>query len=110
MTSFPTGEARSQVSGNGGRQPRWSPDGREIYFVSGADEMVAASVDGSGPRFVVKDVRPLFRVNLYTGPRTGLYGYDVSPDGKRLLVNDAGEASVPRVALVMNWTAALAKH
>jgi Tol biopolymer transport system component len=110
VTSFPSGEARAQVSGNGGRQPRWSPDGREIYFVSGADEMVAASVDGSGPRFVVKDVRPLFRVNLYTGPRIGMYGYDVAPDGKRLLVNDAGEASVPRVALVTNWTAELGKR
>ena len=54
-------------------------------------------------------VRPLFRVNMYTGPRVGMYGYDVSPDGKRFLINDAGEASVPRVALVVNWTAELAK-
>ena len=48
-------------------------------------------------------------MNMFAGPRHGLYGYDVSPDGKRFLVNDAGEASVPRAALVTNWTAALAK-
>ena len=109
VTSFPGGESRSQVSANGGRQPRWSPDGKEIYFVAGDDQLLAATVDGRGPRFEVKDVRPLFRVNMYTGPRVGMYGYDVSLDGKRFLINDAGEASVPRVALVTNWTAELAK-
>ncbi len=109
VTSFPDAGARRQVSGAGGTQPRWSPDGRELYFVSAEDDLSAASVDGSGPRFVVKDVRPLFRVNMFVGPRFGLYGYDISADGKRFLVNDAGEAGVPRVALVTNWTAELKK-
>jgi Tol biopolymer transport system component len=109
VTSFPGGEQRTQVSGNGGRQPRWSPDGRAIYFVTASDELAVATVDGSGPRFVVKETRPLFRVNMYTGPRSGMYGYAVSPDGKRLLINDAGDATVPRVALVTNWTAGLKK-
>jgi Tol biopolymer transport system component len=107
VTSFPSGGTRWQVSGSGGTQPRWSPDGRELYFVSAGDELTAASVDGSGARFVVKEVRPLFRVNMYTGPRSGMYGYDVAPDGKRFLVDDAGEAGQARVALVVNWTAEL---
>jgi Tol biopolymer transport system component len=110
VTPFPGGGARWQVSGGGGSQARWSPDGRELYFVSAEDDMTVASVDGSGSRFEVKDVRPLFRVNLYRGPRVGLHSYAVSRDGKRFLVNDAGEAGVPRVALVTNWTAALPKH
>jgi hypothetical protein len=38
-----------------------------------------------------------------------LSSYAISPDGKRFLVNDAGEAGVPRVALVTNWTAELKK-
>ena len=109
VTSFPSGGTRWQVSGSGGTQPRWSPEGRELYFVSVGDELTAAAVDGSGSRFVVKEVRPLFRVNMYTGPRSGMYGYDVSPDGKRFLVNDAGEAGQARVALVVNWTAELKK-
>jgi eukaryotic-like serine/threonine-protein kinase len=109
VTSFPSAGGRWQVSGAGGSQPRWSPDGRELYFVSSADDLTVASVDGSTPRFAVKEVRPLFRVNMFFGPRSGLFRYDVAPDGKRLLVNDAGEASVPRVALVTNWTAGLKK-
>ena len=46
---------------------------------------------------------------MFIGPRSGLYGYDVSPDGKRFLVSDAGEAGLTRVALVMNWTAQMKK-
>jgi len=107
VTSFPGGGTRWQVSGSGGTQPRWSPDGRELYFLSAGDDLMAAAIDAGGSRFEVGDVRPLFRVNMFAGPRHGLYGYDVSPDGKRFLVNDAGEASVPRVALVTNWTAEL---
>lgn len=71
------------------------------------DRTVAVKVLSS--RFDVKEVRPLFRVNVFSGPRFGLYGYDVAADGKRFLVNDAGETSVPRVALVVNWTAELKK-
>ncbi len=107
VTSFPSGGARWQVSGGGGTQPRWGPDGRQLYFVSSAGELTSAAVDSSGSRLDVKDVQPLFRANMFTGPRVGMYGYDVSPDGKRFLVNDAGEAGVARVALVTNWTAEL---
>jgi serine/threonine protein kinase/sugar lactone lactonase YvrE len=110
VTPFAGGGARYQVSGSGGTQARWSPDGRELYFVSAEDDLTVASVDGSGSRFAVKDVRPLFRTNLYRGPRVGLNSYAISPDGKRFLVNDAGEAGVPRVALVTNWTAGLPRN
>jgi hypothetical protein len=78
--------------------------------VSGDDDLTVATVDGTGSRFEVSDVRPLFRVNLFRGPRVGLVSYAVSPDGKRFLINDAGEAGVPRVALVTNWTAELKKR
>ena len=88
-------------------QPRWGPDGQELYFVSPDGELVAAAVDGRGPHFEVKDVKPLFHVNMYVGPRSGTYMYDVAPDGKRLLVSGAGEADLPRVALIVNWTAEL---
>ena len=109
VTPFPGGGARWQISADGGTQARWSSDGRALYFVSSGDDLMVAAVDGSGSRFEVKDVRPLFRVNLFRGPRVGLHSYAVAPDGKRFLINDAGEAGVPRVSLVTNWTAALPK-
>ncbi len=110
VTPFPGGGGRWQVSATGGTQPRWSRDGRELYFVSGDDDLTVATVEGTGSRFGVRDVRPLFRVNMFRGPRVGLHSYAIAPDGKRFFINDAGEAGVPRVALVTNWTAELTKH
>ena len=71
-------------------------------------QLMAASVDGSSSQFVVKDVKPLFPVNLFTGPNLS-WGYDVAADGRRFLLNSAGEAQQPRVVLITNWTAALQK-
>jgi serine/threonine protein kinase/Tol biopolymer transport system component len=110
VTPFPNGGARWQVSANGGTQARWRADGRALYFVSGDDDLTEATVDPMESRFEVKDVKPLFRVSLFRGPRIGLHAYAPAADGKRFLVNDAGEAGSPRVALVTNWTAALSKN
>jgi Tol biopolymer transport system component len=109
VTSFPGRGARWQVSANGGTQPRWRQDGKELYFVSSGGELTAATVEARGSQFEIRDVKPLFRLNLFTGPRLGAHGYDVSPDGKRFLVNSAGESTGGRIALVSNWDAGLPK-
>ena len=109
VTAFPGGGARWQVSANSGTQPRWSADGQTLYFVSIGGQLMAASVDGKGTQFVVKDVKPLFPVNLFVGPRISC-GYDVTADGKRFLINSAGESEAPRVVLVSNWAAELQKQ
>ncbi|HVE65553.1 MAG TPA: protein kinase, partial [Thermoanaerobaculia bacterium] len=106
VTPFPRGGARWQVSAGGATQPRWSRDGNTLYFVSADNQLMAATVDGRGPRFEVKETKPLFRVNLFIGPRLGIPGFDVAPNG-RFLVSSAGEVGAPRVALVVNWTAGL---
>ncbi len=107
VTPFPTGGARWQISGSGGMQPRWSPDGRTIYYISGEGDLTAASLELAGPRLEVKETRALFPANFYIGPRFGLMGYAVEPDGKSFLANSAGEIGAPRVALVENWDAVL---
>ncbi|MGE5414077.1 MAG: hypothetical protein ACM3NW_07880, partial [Syntrophomonadaceae bacterium] len=107
VTSFPGKGARWQVSANGGTQPRWRQDGKALYFVSGAGELMAASVETRGDQLEIRDVRPLFRVSLFTGPRLGAHGYDVSADGRKFLVNSAGEGDGARIAIVANWDAGL---
>ncbi len=71
------------------------------------DTLMSAAVDGTGGRFVVREVRPLFRMNLFYGPRISQAAYDVTPDGQRFLVNSTGEAGDPRVVLITNWVAGL---
>ena len=109
VTPFPGGGARWQISGGGGRQPRWSHDGKTLFFVSLDNELTAATVDGRGSRFDVLGTKPLFRVNMFIGPRIGVPGYDVASDGQRFLINSAGDASAPRLELVVNWDADLQK-
>jgi hypothetical protein len=110
ITSFPGKGARWQVSASGGTQPRWRRDGKELFFISGAGELMAAAIEAQGDQLEIRDVKPLFRVNLFTGPRLGAHGYDVSPDGKRFLANSAGEAGGARIAIVSNWDAGLLRQ
>ncbi len=79
---------------SGGAQPRWSPDGRELYFVSVKNELSAAAVDGRGSRFVMKACDRSFASTCSSVRGPGLR-VRRSSDGKRLLVSDAGEAASP---------------
>jgi hypothetical protein len=108
VTPFPGGGAKTQISVRGGTAPRWSHDGRQLYYVSTNNDLMAVEVDGRGGRFEAKTPRNRFRVNPFIGPRQGFHEYDVGRDG-RFLVNSAGEAEQPRAALVANWNAELAK-
>ncbi|HUF35535.1 MAG TPA: hypothetical protein VMN37_06270, partial [Gemmatimonadales bacterium] len=57
---FPaTSGGRWQVSNGGGMQPRWSPEGRELFYLDGTQRLMAAQVR-RGPTFEVTELRPLF--------------------------------------------------
>jgi hypothetical protein len=45
----PTGE-RWQLSRDGGVQPRWSPDGNELFFLDPAGRLTSVPIPGSDPR------------------------------------------------------------
>ena len=75
------------MSTNGGEQPRWRGDGKEIYFLSLDAKLMAASVDTktefeSGTPTILFQINP--RVRIAT---TEVITYDVSRDGQRFLVN-----------------------
>ena len=90
------------MSNNGGQQPRWSPDGRELFYVEGTT-LVAVSVDTSGSFSV------LSRTPLFDHPSLGrsFYPqYDVSADGQRFIIPTAVEAAPgakPMIRVVQNW-------
>jgi Tol biopolymer transport system component len=90
------GSRRVQVSKNGGRDPRWRSDGRELFFAGGGMVM---SVDvTSSPRLALSEPRALFPI-----PKEA-FGYDVAPDGRRFLVAlPADEERGPELAVVVGW-------
>lgn len=107
LTPFPGPGERTRVSSAGGGYPRWRGDGKELFYLSPGNEVVAVDIDG----LVVRAVRPLFGTRPRSPDDRGLatgYGYDVSKDGQRFLINvPVGQATPAPITLLVNWTAAL---
>lgn len=92
------------MSPGGGCYPRWRRDGKELFYLSADNRIVAAEVKADGSSFAIGSVNPLFETRMY---RSAFGGYDVTADGQRFIV--AYEPGQPNVAitLVENWDAAL---
>jgi Tol biopolymer transport system component len=73
------------VSTNGGDEPLWSRDGRELFYRNGAGEMVAVEIlsDGSPP---IGQQRALFSTLPYLGGDAFHRYYDVTPDRQRFVM------------------------
>ncbi len=116
VTPFPGGKGKWQVSTDGGSFARWRRDGKELFYLSGDGQIMAAEVNGTGSEFQVGTVHPLFQVLLKTGPSrydltvtSEQIGYDVSTDGLWFAVNSPVDASASPITLVTNWTAVYLK-
>jgi Tol biopolymer transport system component len=100
---FPeTSAAKWQVSTAGGSEPAWSHTGRELFYINGKSELIAAEIP-VGPTFSVGRQRTLFSVGQLSrvGP---VPSFAVSPDDKRFLMLREGEAGQPGELIVAeNW-------
>ena len=98
---FPELGSRQTISTDGGQQPLWSPDGRELFYRNG-DEMMVVPVE-TDPTFRAGDPEVLFEQQyyLYRARRT----YDLAPDGQRFLMVKEGATSdaATQIILVQNW-------
>ncbi len=97
--------AKWLVSKGGGRRPRWSPDGKQLFYVALAVQMMAVDIDTS-KGFQSGTPRRLFP----TPPLTLSSGWDLSPDGKKFLfVGTPGTGRTIPFTVVLNWAAGLKK-
>jgi Tol biopolymer transport system component/DNA-binding winged helix-turn-helix (wHTH) protein len=106
IASFPGATYRRRISANGGSQPRWRRDGKELYYLAQNDCLMAAGIACGRDAFEIGSVRPLFQ----TRPARVVIGhiYDVSPDGQHFLINTFTERAAPQPeTLVINWRTAL---
>ena len=106
VVSFPGPGGKWQVSPGGGCYPRWRHDGKELFYLSTDNKIVAAEVRGDASSFSVGAVNALFETRVY---RSAFGGFDVAADGQRFIV--AYEPGQPNVAitLVENWDGELNK-
>jgi serine/threonine protein kinase len=103
---FPPTGGQFQISFEGGAQPRWNTNGKEIFFISLDSKMMAAPVDLSGDGKSLESRTPvaLFPVRIAFGPVAVALNqqYAVSPDGQRFLIN-VDESDTPPITLIYNW-------
>jgi len=100
---FPeTSSAKWQVSTAGGTMPVWSKGGRQLYYLNGKNELVAADIR-PGATFAVGEQRPLFSFAPYVRPGP-IPGYDVTADDKRFLMLREGEtAQESEFIVAVHW-------
>ncbi|MGA8199303.1 MAG: protein kinase, partial [Candidatus Sulfotelmatobacter sp.] len=87
ITSFPGGQGKWKVSSNGGAYPAWRADGKELFYQSLANDFFACPIAMKGSEIEVGTPQRLFNTSA---PGIGI-SFDVSADGKRLLINHAEE-------------------
>jgi eukaryotic-like serine/threonine-protein kinase len=93
---------RWQVTSEGGEEPHWSSDGRQLFFRS-ANRLMAVPLE-PGRTLRHGQPRGLFDGVYNTGIESGR-SYDVNPvTGRFLLVRPADSGPSPRaVRMVLNW-------
>jgi Tol biopolymer transport system component len=113
VTSLPAGDQTIQISVDGGGQPRWRKDGKELYYrtldnrIMAVDIKAGAKVEPGAPRFLFV---PIVANPMTTNPTR--HQLAVTPDGQRFLLRvppgqqpaagAGGRSSVPTISPVTN--------
>ncbi len=100
VRDFPALERAWQVSERGGAQPRWSRDGREVYY-RGGGMIVAANFEGRA--FEPRLGRPtaLFADEYDLGPGITSPNFDVMADGRFVFFRRTPQSG--RIHVVLDW-------
>jgi serine/threonine protein kinase len=110
VQSFPAGHGKFPISTNGGVQPRWRKDGKELFYLSLEQKLMSVAVK-TAPTFEYGTPKELFQTNISGGGNlANIFRYDVAPDGHRFLMLDevgGGGTGPSPITVVTNWTAGL---
>jgi Tol biopolymer transport system component len=107
VRAFPDNGSKAQVSASGGRIPRWSPNGRELFYRTDDQRIMAATYTTKGRSFAVHSRRQWSPVRLAD---TGvLSNFDLSPDGLRILalmpaVRPEDQQTENHVTIMLNFS------
>ncbi|RPI52403.1 MAG: hypothetical protein EHM55_16610 [Acidobacteria bacterium] len=100
--------ARIPISIDGGTEPVWSRDGKELFFRRGNEfhavpVKTAASLEVGGPQFLFAHGQPFVSSEIMS--------YDVTPDGRHFAMIESDSESAPtHFRVVTNWTQELSNR
>ena len=108
---FPATGARYEISTDGdSHHPLWSPDGKQLFYVTGPDQFVSRSIR-TQPSFERGNAVRISIRQLLLRPPFFQRNFDVTPDGKivgTILATssgqpEAGTPTAPQIHVVLNW-------
>ena len=106
---FPPTEAgdKWQISTEGGAQPTWRGDSRELYFLALDGSLMAVEIEAS-KTFTFGDPKRLFKLEFL--PTMGTEQYAPHPGGQKfLIVKPSSDSAKQPFTVVLNWTSKLKK-
>jgi eukaryotic-like serine/threonine-protein kinase len=108
VTTFPDAHGKWQVSTAGGTQPRWRGDGKELFYLSPDDKLMAVPVK-IGANFDTGTPTALFQAypRETVAATSEQFFYDVSQDGQKFLINTQLKSAIRPMSVVLNWPSKL---
>jgi Tol biopolymer transport system component len=105
VREFPGPGGQRQVSTAGGINPKWSHDGREIYYITPDGKLMATPITVNGDAIVPGTPAPLFATRIVGGGTdiNGGLNYDVTADGRFLINTVLEDSAVSPITLLLNW-------
>jgi Tol biopolymer transport system component len=98
------GGGQWQISTAGGVYPVWSLDGKELYYLDPAGNMIATPLFSSGDAIEAGVSEVLFPTRIVGRNDISLgRQYDVNPDGQFLINTQTGEGANDAITLIQNW-------
>ncbi|MSO30685.1 MAG: serine/threonine-protein kinase [Acidobacteria bacterium] len=111
VRQFPDGQRRWQVSTDGGFEPKWRGDSRELFYIAADQQMMSVTIGDDAGTLTASRPTPLFRTTVLGAPfQNGVVRneYAVTRDGQRFLVNEPIEgAAAYAIRVVVNWRSLL---
>jgi Tol biopolymer transport system component len=98
---FPDRGERFRVSTDGGSWPRWRADGKELFWVSDTNHMMAVTLDMDSDRNPIGTPQQLFSTRLRRSY------FEPTADGERFLLLQRIEPEIDSITLIQNWSEGL---
>ncbi len=99
VVAFPSALRKVRISTAGGNFPKWSPDGREIYYVQPGNKLMAVGLKITVDSIQPASPRELFVLQVWETP---VSPFEVAKDGRFLVRADVPQPSHSLTAIV-NW-------
>ena len=104
------GDQRFRISSDGGSQPRFRRDGRELFYLSRRGELMATQVRATATTFTYGTPIPLFKPKTLPLGAEPTYEYDVTKDGQRFVIGtilEGPHATPPKPVILIGWEQAM---